>query len=92
MLGRYIDTNSSHTCTADDLVKLLEQTQHQRLMLFCDTAGMGNSTAPTELSNQMKQKFTGKLVVRIDLNDHTDALRENRSTRRKRLNFYRRKC
>jgi hypothetical protein len=25
---RYIDTDSSHTYTADDLVKLLEQAQH----------------------------------------------------------------
>jgi len=73
-LRRYIDTESSHTYTADDLVKLLEQAQHQRVMLISDAAGMGKSTVLTHLSKQIKQKFPAKWVVRIDLNDHTDAL------------------
>jgi len=76
-LRRYIDTDSSHTYTADDLDKLLEQAQHQRVMLISDTAGMGKSTVLTHLSKQMKQKFPAKWVVRIDLNDHTDALKDN---------------
>ena len=74
-LGRYIYTDSSHTYTADDLDKLLEQAQHQRVMLISDTAGMGKSTVLTHLSKQIKQKFPNKWVVRIDLNDHTDALK-----------------
>jgi len=74
-LRRYIDTDSSHTYTADDLDKLLEQAQHQRVMLISDTAGMGKSTLLTHLSKQIKQKFPGNWVVRIDLNDHTDALK-----------------
>jgi len=73
-LRRYIDTDSSDTYTADDLDKLLEQAQHQGVMLISDTAGMGKSTVLTHLSKQIKQKFPAKWVVRIDLNNHTDAL------------------
>jgi hypothetical protein len=73
-LHRYIDTDSSHTYTADALGKMLEQAQHQRVMLISDTAGMGKSTILTHLSKQIKQKFPAKWVVRVDLNDHTDAL------------------
>jgi len=43
-------------------------------MLISDTAGMGKSTVLTHLSKQIKQKFPARWVVRIDLNDHTDAL------------------
>jgi len=53
----YIDTESSHTYTADDLDKLLEQAQHQRVMLISGTAGMGKSTILTHLSKQIKRKF-----------------------------------
>jgi predicted ATP-dependent serine protease len=74
-LRRYIDTNSSHTYTADDLHKLLEQAQHRRVMLISNTAGMGKSTVLTHLSKQIKQKFPTKWVMRIDLNDHTDVLK-----------------
>jgi len=72
---RYIDTKSSYTYTADDLDKLLEQAQHQRVMLISDTAGMGKSTILTHLSKHIKQKVPDKWVVRFDLNDHTDALK-----------------
>jgi hypothetical protein len=44
-------------------------------MLISDTSGMGNSTVLTHLSKQIKQKFPNKLVVKIDLNDHTKALK-----------------
>jgi len=74
-LRRCIDTESSHSYTADDLDKLLEQAQQQRVMLISDTAGMGKSTVLTHLSKQIKQKFPAKWVVRIDLNDHTNALK-----------------
>jgi len=74
-LRRYIDTDSSHTYTADDLDKLLEQVQHQKVIMISDTAGMGKSTVLTHLSKEIKQKFPNKWVVRIDLNDHTDALK-----------------
>ena len=73
---RYIDTDSPHTYTADDLDKLLEQAQHQRVMLISDTAGMGKSTVLTHLSKRIKQKFPAKWVVRIALNDHTDTLKK----------------
>jgi predicted NACHT family NTPase len=72
---RYIDTESSHTYTAGDLVKPLEQAEHKRVMLISDTAGMGKSTVLTYLSKIIKQKFTAKWVVRIDLNGHTYALK-----------------
>jgi ankyrin repeat protein len=73
-LRKYIDTRSGHTYTPGDLDKMLEQAKHQRVMLISDTAGMGKSTVLTHLSKQIKQKFPAKWVVRIDLNDHTDAL------------------
>jgi len=73
-LREYIDSESSHTSTAD-LDELLEQAQKQRVMLISDTAGMGKSTLLTHLSQQIKHKFPAKWVVRIDLNDHTDALK-----------------
>ena len=73
-LRRYIDTDSSHTYTPVNLDKLLEQAQHQRVMLISVTAGTSKSTVLTHLSKQIKQKFPAKWVLRIDLNDHTDAL------------------
>jgi len=73
-LSRYIDTGSSHRYTADDLEKLLGQAEHQRVTLISDKSGMGKSTLLTHLSKQIKQKFPTKCVVKIDLNDHTDAL------------------
>jgi len=36
---------------------------------------MGKSTVLTHFSKQIKQKFPNKWVVRIDLNDHTDAMK-----------------
>jgi ATP/maltotriose-dependent transcriptional regulator MalT len=53
-LGIYIDSDSSHIYTADDLDNLLEQAQHQRVMLISDTAGMGKSTVLTHLSKEIK--------------------------------------
>ena len=73
-LREYIDTECSHRYTADDLDELLKQAVHQRVMLISDTAGIGKSTILTHLSKQIKQKFPAKWLVRIDLNDHTDAL------------------
>jgi len=46
--------------TADDLVKLLGQEQHQRMTLISDTAGMGKSTVLTHLYKHIKQNFTAK--------------------------------
>ena len=62
-----IPTVHTHTYTADDLDRLLERAEHQRLMLISDTAGMGKSTVLTYLSKQNKQKFQNECVVRIDL-------------------------
>ena len=60
--------------TADDLDKLLEQTQHQRMIVISDIAEIDTYTVLTHLSKQIKQKFTAKWVVRIDLKDDTKAL------------------
>jgi len=73
-LRRYFHADSSHTYTVDNLDKLLEQAEHQRVMVISDTAGMGKSTTLTHLSKQIKQNFPTKWLVRIDLTDHTDAL------------------
>jgi len=72
---RHIDTETSPTYTADDLDKLLDQAQHQKVILISDTAGMGKSTVLAHLSKQINRKFPSKWVVSIDLNDHTDSLK-----------------
>jgi ankyrin repeat protein len=89
-LRRYKDTECSNTYTPGDLDKLLEQAQHQRVMLISDIAGMGKSTFLTHLSKQIKQKFPAKWVVRIDLNDHTyalEALRKEQIDKEKAMEF-----
>ena len=73
-LRKYIDTQTSNTYTPMDLDKLLEQAQHQRVMLISDTAGMGKSTVLTHMSKKIKQKFPNSWVLRIDLNHHTEEL------------------
>jgi 2-phosphoglycerate kinase len=50
-------TEISHTYTAYDLNKLMEQAQHQRVMLISDTSGMRKSTVLTHLSKQISQKY-----------------------------------
>jgi len=68
-------TKSSQAFTGDELDKLLQQVQHQRMMLIADKAGMGKTTVLTHLSTEIKQMFPNKWVVRIDLNDHTDVMK-----------------
>jgi len=46
---RYIEAESTDTYTADDLDKLLEQAQHQRVMLISDTVEMGKSIVLTHV-------------------------------------------
>jgi ankyrin repeat protein len=70
-LRKYIDTQTSDTYTP---MELLEQAQHQRVMVISDTAGMGKSTVLTHLSRQIKEKFPNIWVIRIDLNHRTDEL------------------
>jgi len=85
----------THTYTADDLDRLLERAEHQRLMLISDTAGMGKSTVLTHLIKQNEQKFQNECVVRIDLMTTQMNWRDWRkkgSVRRKQLKFYGRNC
>jgi ankyrin repeat protein len=89
-LRRYNETEISHTYTPEDLDKLFEQAQHQRVMLISDVAGMGKSTLLTHLSTQIKGKFPAKWVVRINLNDHTnvlEALRKEQIDKEKAIEF-----
>jgi hypothetical protein len=74
-LRKHFDTENPDTYSPDNLDKLLQQAQHQSVMLISDTAGMGKSTVLTHLSMQIKQTFPEKWVLRIDLNGHTDALK-----------------
>jgi hypothetical protein len=89
-LRRYINTDSSHRYTVDNLDKLLEQTQQEKVMLISDTAGMGKSTVLTHMYKQIKQKFPAKGVVKIDLNDHKDilnALKQEQTNKEKAIEF-----
>jgi predicted ATP-dependent serine protease len=56
-IAHILDTDSLHkyTCTAGDLDKLLEQTQHQRVMSISNTAGIDKSTVLTQISKQFEQ-------------------------------------
>jgi hypothetical protein len=76
-MRRFIDSECLPTYkdTADGIDKLLEQAQHQRVMLISDTAGMSKSNFLTQLSKQIKLKFPEIWVVRIDLIEHTEALK-----------------
>ena len=86
-LRRCINNERLHTYTADDLEKMMEQAHHQRMMLISDTAGMGKSTVLTQLSKQtqqskkIRQNFQAKRRERIELNDHTYALKELKTDR-----------
>jgi adenylate kinase len=58
--------------------------------LISATAGMGKSTVLTHLSKEIKRKFPHKWVVRIDLNNHTEALkalREKQICKEKEIEF-----
>jgi ankyrin repeat protein len=74
-LREYIDTHHLHVYPPENLNQFLQQAQNKKVMLISDTAGMGKTTVLTHLSKQLKQQFPTHWVVRIDLNDHTDALK-----------------
>jgi len=75
MLRKYIVGRKSHLYAPEDLDKLLEQAQKQRVMLIADKAGMGKTTVLTHLSKRIKQKYPAHWLVRIDLNDYTELLK-----------------
>ena len=59
-------------------------------MLISDTAEVDKSTVLTHPSKQIKQNFPPKWVVRIDLNDHAEALkalREKQIDKEKAIEF-----
>jgi 5S rRNA maturation endonuclease (ribonuclease M5) len=59
-MGEYIVTVNSHINTAHGLDNLIQQAQHQRVMVISDTAEMGKHTVLTHLSKQIKQNFPTK--------------------------------
>jgi ankyrin repeat protein len=76
-IGRTLNFQSNKNPTsysAENFDELMLQAQHQ-VSMISDTAGMGKTTILTYLAKQIKQNFPCHWVVRIDLNDHTDALK-----------------
>jgi len=76
-IGRTLNYQNDENPTSystENLDKLILQAQRQKVMLISDRAGMGKTTTLTHLSKQIKQHFPSHWVVRINLNDHTDAL------------------
>lgn len=61
----------------DAFDRCLEQTKLQKVILISDTAGMGKSTVLSRISKEIKQKFSSYWVMRIDLNDYTNTLRDH---------------
>jgi len=75
-IGRTLNFQSDENPTsysAENLDKLLQQAQRQ-VSLISDKAGMGKTTILTHLAKRIKQEYPCHWAVRIDLNDHTDAL------------------
>jgi len=75
-IRKYIDAQKSHSYDPSNLDKLLQQAKHQKVMIIADKAGMGKSTVLTKLSNRIKQKYPAHWLVRIDLNDYTELLKD----------------
>ena len=73
-LHEHIDTRNPLPYPPKNLNEFLQKAQCQKVMLIADTAGMGKTTVLNHLSKQIKQKFPTYWLVRIDLNDHTQAL------------------
>jgi len=73
-LRKYIDGRKTHSYASSDLDKLLQQANHQRVMIIADKAGMGKTTVLTHLSHRIKHKFPAHWCVRINLNDYTELL------------------
>ena len=61
--------------SAESLDELMQEAWRQKMLLISDAAGMGKTTLLTHLAKQIKQNFPCQWVVRIDLNDHRDALK-----------------
>jgi len=78
-LHDYIDKRNPVPYPPENLDEFLQKAQSQKVMLIADTAGMGKTTVLTYLSKQIKQKFPTYWVVRIDLNDHADVLKDQMS-------------
>ena len=89
-IGRTLNYQSDEnpaSYSTENLDKLMQQAQRQKVMLISDIAGMGKSTLLTHLSKQIKQKCPSLWVVRIDLNDHTDALEVQSEQKREAVEF-----
>ena len=72
--------------SAENLHKLMLQAERQ-VSLISDRAGMGKTTILTHLAKQIKQNFPCHWVVKIDLNDHTDALEVQRKQKIEAVEF-----
>lgn len=66
-----IDDISPSRLTKED--KLVDESNHHKIVIISDTAGMGKSTLLTSLSMKLK-KNVGLWVVRINLNDYSTVL------------------
>lgn len=55
-------------------INFIRENSHHKIVVISNTAGMGKSTVLTHLSLKLKQEYSDVWVVRINLNDHTDAL------------------
>jgi hypothetical protein len=72
-LCKYIYTQNPIPENLDDYLK---QARCQKVMLIADTAGKGKTTVLTHLSEKIKQQFPTYWVIKVDLSDHTDVLKD----------------
>jgi hypothetical protein len=77
-LREYIDAQKPLSYASSDLENMLQRAKHQRIMLIAERAGMGKTTVLTHLSKRIKQILPTHWLVRIDLNDYTELLKDQK--------------
>jgi predicted NACHT family NTPase len=58
------------------------------VILIADTAGMGKTTLLTHFSQEIRKKWPGYWLIRIDLNKHTDVLEDQAKQKRGTVEFF----
>lgn len=74
VLRKYIKKDSP----TESESKWIERVKEQRLIIISDTAGMGKSTVLTHMTHLIKSNDSHIWVVRVNLNDHADKIREHK--------------
>src|SRR5699024_3455908 len=69
------DINEINLLTEDTI---LMESEKNKVMLLSDTPGMGKTTILSSLSRKIKNKKPNRWVIRVDLNDYSKVLEEEK--------------